>query len=153
MGVQTAAASVHAVVLVVGHQGMFMWCPIWSRCLHLLLALRDDLLLGYQSLSHPWSPSQTLVVRGSILLILVWHHSLQSNTLLSNTLIGRVDFYTGFFTSFGLLANYRLVVELLWCIESRATNHVTKDAGIFTSYFVYLGTNKLHIRSGMGLDI
>ena len=78
---------------------------------------------------------------------------MQSNTLLPNTLIGRVDFYTGFFILFGLLANYGLVVEPLWCIVLRATNHVTKDASIFTSYFVYLGIDKLHIRSGMGLDI
>ena len=82
MGVQIVAAFVHVVALAVAHHGIFMWCHVWSRCLHLLQALKDDLLLRSRSLFYPWSPSQTLVARGFTLLILAWHHSLQSNTLL-----------------------------------------------------------------------
>ena len=51
------------------------------------------------------------------------------------------------------VADYGVVVDLAWYIDSGATNHVTKEASIFSSYSVYHGFDKLHVGNGMGLHI
>lgn len=52
-----------------------------------------------------------------------------------------------------LLANYGSVANLAWCIDSGATYHVTRDAGILSQCSIYNGTEKLHIENGIGLPI
>ncbi|KAH9762092.1 retrovirus-related pol polyprotein from transposon RE1 [Citrus sinensis] len=51
------------------------------------------------------------------------------------------------------VAGYEVVANPAWYIDSGATNHVTKEAGIFSSYSVYHGFDKLHVGNGMGLHI
>ncbi|KAH9686754.1 Disease resistance protein [Citrus sinensis] len=51
------------------------------------------------------------------------------------------------------VADYGVVADPAWYIDSGATNHVTKEAGIFSSYSVYHGIDKLHVGNGMGLHI
>ncbi|KAH9800493.1 retrovirus-related pol polyprotein from transposon RE1 [Citrus sinensis] len=51
------------------------------------------------------------------------------------------------------VAGYEVVADPAWYIDSGATNHVTKEAGIFSSYSVYHGFDKLHVGNGMGLHI
>lgn len=51
------------------------------------------------------------------------------------------------------IADYGVVVDPAWYIDSRATNHVTKNASIFSSYSVYHGIDKLHVGNGVGLHI
>lgn len=58
-----------------------------------------------------------------------------------------------FYAPSGPIADYGVVADSAWYIDSGATNHVTKDAGIFQSYYVFGGTNKLYIGNGLGLDI
>ncbi|KAK9200689.1 hypothetical protein WN944_015887 [Citrus x changshan-huyou] len=51
------------------------------------------------------------------------------------------------------VADYGVVADPAWYIDSGATNHVTKEACIFSSYSVYHGIDKLHVGNGMGLHI
>ena len=51
------------------------------------------------------------------------------------------------------VADYGVVADPAWYIDSGATNHVTKEASIFSSYSVYHGFDQLHIGNGMGLHI
>lgn len=50
-------------------------------------------------------------------------------------------------------ANYNIIANLAWYINSRATNHVIKNRGILLSYCTYTGNEKLYIGNGMGLSI
>ncbi|KAH9754624.1 retrovirus-related pol polyprotein from transposon RE1 [Citrus sinensis] len=60
---------------------------------------------------------------------------------------------TAQFASTGPVVDYGVVADPAWYIDSGATNHVTKEAGIFSSYSVYHGFDKLHVGNGMGLHI
>ena len=51
------------------------------------------------------------------------------------------------------LANYNVVADSAWYIDSGATNHVTQDADIFLSCSRYTGIEKLYIGNGLGLHI
>lgn len=51
------------------------------------------------------------------------------------------------------MANSNVVADQAWYIDSRATNHVTQNAGIFLSYSIYTKVEKLHIGNGLGLSI
>ena len=60
---------------------------------------------------------------------------------------------TAQFAPIGPVADYGVVADPAWYIDSGATNHVTKEAGIFSSYSIYHGFDKLHVGNGMGLHI
>lgn len=51
------------------------------------------------------------------------------------------------------LANYNVVADQAWYLDSATTNHVTQNTGIFLSCSAYNGAEKLHIGNGLGLLI
>lgn len=59
----------------------------------------------------------------------------------------------GFYAPSTPIADPGVVADPAWFIDSGATNHVTKDIGIFFYCSVFIGNDKLHIGNGMGLDI
>ncbi|KAL9457898.1 hypothetical protein AB3S75_006858 [Citrus x aurantiifolia] len=60
---------------------------------------------------------------------------------------------TAQFAPTGPVADYGVIADPAWYIDSEATNHVTKEAGIFSSYSVYHGFDELNVGNGMGLHI
>ena len=51
------------------------------------------------------------------------------------------------------LADYNVVADQAWYIDSGAINHVTQNACILLSCSNYTGVEKLHIGNGLGLQI
>lgn len=48
------------------------------------------------------------------------------------------------------LANYNVIADQAWYIDSRATNHITHNVGIFLTCSNYNGVEKLYIGNGLG---
>lgn len=71
----------------------------------------------------------------------------------SNTSLNIVGSSLGFYTSSAHITDFGVVTDLAWYINSSVRNRITKDTCIFSIYSVFVGTGKLHIGNGMGLNI